>query len=232
MPHQNTPMKKLFFTLLFGFIAMSQLQAQYVYGKNVTGFSRQYDVYPNEWCAQEILGKPNVYPQYDDIGGAWTMTHYGDQRDWISVSFDNDSPADSVLVWETSSAGILDSVFIKNSTTGNWQLVFSRKGQNYPEAADTMARILRIGFPMTSFPVREIKITLANDSSSGWVELDAVALHVQTLKATTVSNAAGTAAEFDGVRDVYQTNFSTWDLMHMSALQPALLDQCGSRHRD
>ncbi len=200
----------LFFLVLF---AAGMSNAQYRYAGKVLHVSREYDPYPESWCAAQILGAPNVYPQYDDIAGAWVGRHYGDQRDTIDVGFDNNSPIDSIIIWETCGAGIADSVFIKNPNTNKWVLVFSRKGQNYPSAADTMARILRIGFPMTAYNVNAVRIMMANDSSNTWAELDAVAIHPQTLSSTLYSDAAGKAASFDGKDDYYRTNFSETELL-------------------
>lgn len=199
----------LFFLLLF---TAGMSNAQYRYAGKVLHVSREYDPYPESWCAAHILGAPNVYPQYDDIAGAWVATNYGKQRDTIDVGFDNNSPIDSILIWETCGAGIADSVFIKNPNTNKWVLVFSRKGQNYPEEADTMARILRIGFPMTVYNVNEVRIMMANDSSKTWAELDAVAIHPQTLSSTVYSDVAGKAANFDGKDDYYRTTFAENEL--------------------
>lgn len=191
-------------------------QAQYRYAGRVTGVSREYNPYPESWCAAQILGAPNVYPQYDDIDGAWVAEDYGDQRDWISVGFDNNSPIDSIIIWETSAAGYVDSVFVKNPGTNKWNLVFSRKPGQIPKTADTMARILRIGFPMTSFNVNEVMIGLANDSASDWVELDAVAIRPQTLIPTTYSSYEGFVMQFDGKNDYYRTNYSSYNLVNKS----------------
>lgn len=182
--------------------------AQYRYAGKVLGFSREYNPYPRSWCAAQALGAPNVYPQYDDIDGAWTAEDYGDQRDTLILGFDNNSPIDSILIWETSGAGIIDSVYVLNPNTNQWVLVFGRKGQNYPKAGDTLAHILRIGFPMTSFNVNAVRIELANDSAKDWAEIDAVAIHPQTLTPTTYSSLAGNCATFDGVDDYYRTTQS------------------------
>lgn len=200
--------KNLLLTLFFVFAGTTFSQLRYA--GRVTGFSREYRSYPESWCATQILGAPNVYPQYDDINGAWTPKRYGDQRDWISVGFDNNSPIDSIIIWETSSAGMVDSVYVKNPNTSKWDLIFSRKPNQIPNSADTIARILRIGFPKTSYNVNEVMIQIANDSATDWVELDAVAIHPATLTPTTYSNQALYAADFDGNDDYYRTNYSSW----------------------
>lgn len=206
-------MKRIYLIALLAFIA-SAAQAQYRFAGRVIGFGTQYNAYPESWSAMQALGVPNVYPQYGDIDGAWTVADYGEQRDTLILGFDNNSPIDSIIIWETCGAGIIDTVYVKNPNTGAWVRVFGRKGQNYPSAADTMARILRIGFPMTGFPVNEVRIELAADSSTEWPEIDAVAIHPQQLTPSTFSNGNIKAATFDGVDDYYMTGFSTWNLVN------------------
>lgn len=196
---------------------VGSVSAQYRYAGKVLGFSREYNPYPESWSAAQSLGAPNVFPQYDDIDGAWTAEDYGDQRDTLILGFDNNSPIDSILIWETSGAGIIDSVYVLNPNTSQWVLVFSRKGQNYPSAGDTLAHILRIGFPMTSFNVNAVRIELANDSATDWAEIDAVAIHPQTLSPTTYSSLAGNCATFDGVDDYYRTTQSAMPIVYNDA---------------
>ena len=142
---QIRAMKKiyLFFLVL---LCAGWSEAQYRYAGKVLGFGTQYRKYPESWCASQALGAPNVYPRYDDIDGAWTVRNYGKKRDTLILGFENNSPIDSILIWETCGAGIIDTVYVKNPGNGQWVRVFGRKGQNYPSAGDTLARILRIGF--------------------------------------------------------------------------------------
>lgn len=205
-------MKKIYLIALLAFLS-GAVKAQYRFAGKVIGFGTEYNSYPESWSAAQALGAPNVYPQYGDIDGAWTVADYGEQRDTLILGFDNNSPIDSIIIWETCGAGIIDTVYVKNPTNGQWVRVFARKGKNYPSDADTMARILRIGFPMTSFPVSEVRIELAADSSTEWPEIDAVAIHPQQLSSTSYSNGTVKAASFDGTDDYYMTNFSTWNLV-------------------
>ena len=100
------------------------MHAQYRYAGKVTGFGTQSGIYPESWSANQILRKPNVYPKYGYIEGLWITKNYNAKRDWISVGFKNSSPIDSIYLWESYYAGFVDSVFIKNTNTNQWQLVF------------------------------------------------------------------------------------------------------------
>jgi hypothetical protein len=182
------------------------------YAGSVTGFSRQYNPAPEAWSAIQVLGSPNVYPEYGDIDGAWTPENYGDQRDYIEVAFDNDGPIDSILVWETDSPGFIDTVYVKNPSNGQWVMVYSTTAS----AAPLVSRILRIGFPTTSFNVNEIRIAVATDQATDWVEIDAIAIKAATGGATP-DNVAGQAIAFDGVAGRYSTNLSFGSVMSATA---------------
>jgi hypothetical protein len=203
---------KYILAFVFFLSSFMAAQAQYRFAGRVLGFSREYNTYPNSWCAAQILGAPNVYPQYEDIGGAWTPEDYGDQRDTIILGFYNNSPIDSVLIWETCGKGVVDSVYLKNPTTGEWVFVWGRMGKGLPSEDDTAVNILRIGFPKTAFNVSEVRIHIASDSATDWPEIDAVAIHPATLMKSSYASSAGKAASFDGVNDYYKTQFSTWHL--------------------
>src|SRR5688500_15918465 len=162
-----------FFTIILLSIHSGyNLYAQHVYAGRVLNFSTQYDVYPYGWSAYQLLGPPNVYPLYGDIEDAFNPENFGVQRDFIDVGFDNNGPIDSIFIWETFTPGFVDSVFVKNPGTQHWDLVYS----TIPAPGPAVSNILEIGFPMTTYPVNEIRLTLANDTAPGWVELDAIAI--------------------------------------------------------
>ena len=75
--------------------------------------------------------------------------------------------------------------------------------------ADTFAKILRIGFPQTTFNVNEVKLTVASDSADDEVGIDAIAIHPKTLSNPVVSNAAGSSLILNGSNAFYSTGYST-----------------------
>ncbi len=187
--------------LLVGSLACT-LQAQLRYAGRVHGASREYHSFPDGWAAFQLLGIPDVYPAYYDLGGAWTPTYYGDQRDWVELGFDNAGPVDSIYIWETYNPGFIDTVYVQNPGNGSWVPVYTHTAS----AAPGVSRILRIGFPMTNFNVSRVRIAVATDVASSYVEIDAVALHPASNPNLVLSNAIGTAVNLDGVDDQFQTN--------------------------
>jgi hypothetical protein len=188
--------------VLLALFVASSLSAQLRFAGRVHAVSREYHSFPDEWAAYQMLGMPDVYPIYDDAGGAWTPLSYGDQRDWVELDFDNAGPVDSILIWETYTPGFIDTVYVQNPGNGNWLPVYT----HFPSAAPQAARILRIGFQTTNFNVSRIRIAVANHLANGFPEIDAVALHPASNPNLVLSNAIGTAVSFDGVDDEFHTN--------------------------
>lgn len=183
-------------------ISVSKTFAQQnLFAGRVNNFSTQYDVYPYGWSAFQILGNANVYPAYGDIDDAFNPEDFGVQRDFIDLGFDNFGPIDSIFIYETFTPGFIDSVFVRNPGTMGWELVYSATPSFYGDSA----RILAIGFPTTTFNVNEIRLTIANDISPDWVEIDAVAISPASTNTFTPSTSPGMAYSFDGTDDVFHS---------------------------
>ncbi|GAB2951731.1 hypothetical protein GCM10027048_15910 [Hymenobacter coalescens] len=140
------------------------------YASSVLRFSSQYN--DNSWAAAQVLGTPNVYPRHGDLSGAWASSDADGSREFLVLRFDNPAPAKRILIWETYNPGAIDTVFVRNPTTQAWVPVYTATAA----AAGANSRILNINFPLTSFPVRDVRIALNSDAVAGWNELDAVAL--------------------------------------------------------
>lgn len=194
--------------------AIIKVQAQQkLFAGRVNNVSSVYDIYPYGWSTYQILGAPNVYPAYGDIEEAFNPENFGVQRDFIDLEFDNNGPIDSIFIYETYTPGFVDSVFVKNPGTSLWDLVYSAVAA--PGAA--VSNILAIGFPMTTYDVKEVRLTLANDTAPDWVEIDAVAISPATTTPFTPETVPGTSYAFDGVSDAYHTYSSLLNLISDSA---------------
>jgi hypothetical protein len=194
------------------FLLFSPIYAQKNFANRVIDVSREYDHFPEAWCSSQMLGQPNVYPKWGDEYEAWASYDYGDERDTVILGFDNNGPIDSIFIWETYTAGYIDSVWVKNPGTMQWDLVYWTTPANYGDSS----RILAIGFPMTAYNVNEVRFTLANDLADDWTEVDAVAISPGTPSPMDL-NIAGNSIAFDGVDDQFQTLLPSkgiWDSAH------------------
>ncbi len=133
--------------------------------------SREYNTSPGSWSAYQLLGAPNTYPNYGDIQTAWTSADYGDQRDTVIVGYSTPVAATSVEIYVTNTPGYIDSVFVREYPAHIWHRVFQR----HAHADSAVATILSVPLPGT-YRVDAVRMDIANDSASDWVEIDAIAL--------------------------------------------------------
>lgn len=140
------------------------------WASSVIAFSTEWDSL--EWGSMQALGKPDVYPVYDDIEFAWSPSTEDSTDEFLELGFSYAIPINFIDIYETLGSGSVDSVYVKNPGTGEFELVYSAVAEY---AGDT-ARILHITFPMTAFPVSEVRIHLNSPAIEGWNEIDAVSV--------------------------------------------------------
>lgn len=140
------------------------------YASSVINFSSEWS--PTNWGAIQILGEPDVYPAHHDSINAWAPRTPNGPREWIELMFDNPQPVCEVWIYETLMPGTVDTVYIKNPDSGRWEMVWN--GDAFP--APPVARIFKVAFPQTSFPVSQVRIALNTGAVAYWNEIDAVAV--------------------------------------------------------
>jgi PKD repeat protein len=140
------------------------------YASTLIDFSSEWE--PYNWGAIQTLGEPDVYPSYGDSIKAWAPRTPNGPREWIELRYDDSSPISAVWIYETLKPGTVDSVYARNPVTNQWELLWS--GTAFP--APLEARIFKVEFPETNFPVSEIRIAMNTAAVSYWNEIDAVAL--------------------------------------------------------
>ncbi|MBK9399996.1 MAG: HYR domain-containing protein [Bacteroidetes bacterium] len=145
------------------------------YGSTVTSYSSEYNLLPPGWFAYQILGAPNVFPAYGDISFAWASLNTDDQREHIQLAYTNPAPINFIDIYETYNPGAVDTVYVKNPNTGLFEVVYTATASPQP----SVARKLHVTFPLTSFPVSEIRIALNSPAVPDWNEIDAVGIGLE-----------------------------------------------------
>jgi hypothetical protein len=174
------------------------------YADSVIAASSEYTT--ASWSANQILGSPNVYPGYGDNAGAWAHATADGQREWIELFFTNPEPISAISIYETLGPGAVDTVYIKNPNTQEWEEVWSGTASPAPAAT----RIFTVYFPLTSFNVSEIRIAINSPAVASWNEYDAVSLSqdeppvpppfsVNTMPSSSVSSAYANAQAGVGI---------------------------------
>ena len=147
------------------------------YADHIIAYSSQYS--STSWSADRALGKENVYPNYGDNSNAWAPSTADNNREYIIVGFDTAQTINTIQIYETWYPGSIDTVYLHNSDTGKWKLIYSRAAEtSLPE----LARIKSIYLVETTYLVDAIRIAMNSPAVSsdpdihGWNEIDAVAI--------------------------------------------------------
>ena len=140
------------------------------FANQVLGFSSQYA--SNSFSAAQVLGSPDVYPLYNFSQAAWVSSSPDGQREYLSLGFADAAPINYVDIYETSNPGSIDTIYVKNPTTLNYDLVYSATASPAPQ----IARKNHINFPLTAYNVSEIRIAFNSAAVPGYNAIDAVGI--------------------------------------------------------
>lgn len=180
-------MKYIYLASLLLFATRSFGQAQFA--SYLIDFSSEYHVEIDSicnttWAACQILDEPNVYPIYADNGSAWSPATTDGQREFIAVGFDTPIAIDAVYVYQTLNTGAIDTVYVRDASNGNWNLVWS----DTAEIENNTAKILYATFPMTSYLVDGVRLALNSPFVPGYNEIDAISIGGVVLGTNDVKN--------------------------------------------
>lgn len=148
------------------------------YANNVLGFSSQYA--SSSFSAVQVLGSPNVYPLYTSSPAAWLSSTTDGQREYLNLGFAEAAPINFIDVYETLNPGSIDTVYVKNPNTLNYDVVYTATASPAPQ----LARKNHISFPLTAYNVSEIRIALNSAAVPGYNAVDAVGIGQSILPAS------------------------------------------------
>lgn len=159
--------KLLIFLILISF----HLQSQTIrYASAVIDFSSQWN--PVNWSAEQALGLPDTYPDYGDILTAWASATSDGQREYLVLEYEDPDPVNQIEIYETYNPGAVDTLYLRNAITGQWEMVWSATASH----AGAQSRIFTVTIPVTTYPVDGLRIALNSPIVAGWNEIDAAAL--------------------------------------------------------
>jgi len=158
--------------ILFGLMLLIIIRshATIMYASEVITFSSQYG--PVNWSAQKALGHPDVYPSYGDFTHSWASFTASGQREFLELSFPIAMKVSHVAVYENYFPGAVDTIYVRNQSSGTWVKVWEGKAS----AAPAEARIFEVSFELTEFLADAVRIAINSPAVPGWNEIDAVAI--------------------------------------------------------
>eukprot|EP00105_Crassostrea_gigas_P023095 XP_011442822.1 PREDICTED: uncharacterized protein LOC105339108 isoform X2 [Crassostrea gigas] len=151
------------------FIQTQESQASiHFWASEVTKFSNQYNT--GGYSANQVLGKPDVYPKYGDSVNTWTQSSSQlDRVHFIEVKFPRKIFLTKVNIYETYHAGAVVKISAKDEDN-QWVVIYNvthahviRKARKF---SPPIKRIM--------FPVDELRIEVDCLASKGYVEIDAI----------------------------------------------------------
>ena len=146
------------------------------YARTVSSFSSEYS--KTSYSVNQILGIPDTYPSYGDNPSAWASYTADSQREYLELKYSDAEPIQYVAVYETYNPGAVDTIYVKNPSTGKWVVVWLGVAQSAVESS----RVFLVSFPMTSFNVSEIRLAINSPKVDGWNEIDAVAISDEAIE--------------------------------------------------
>ena len=147
------------------------------FASSVVSFSSQFSTVA--FSAQQAIGPPNVYPDYADDPQAWASFDPDNQPEFIHLAFPDPERINFVNVYETYAPGAISAISVKNPYSGLLEVVWTAT----PAAAPPESRLYTATFPVTPFPVSEVRIDLASQLVFDWNEIDAVGIGYSDLTA-------------------------------------------------
>ena len=164
-------MKILVTLLLFTSVAFGQ-DIQWASSVEEVSSEFNYDKYPEQYRAKEVLGVPSTVTVNQAIPTAWAPARENSSSlDFIEVRFENPQFVQQILVHETFNAGAITKVIAKG-TNGEEQTVF----MNESPAALANGRMLKILISRTTFKVATVRVEIAPDKVKGFNQIDAIGI--------------------------------------------------------
>ncbi len=165
-------MKKLLLSALVLFFYISSctlLIAQDVeWASRVIEFSTELD--EAQFSANQLLGKPNVYPWGEGSPNAWTPSK-PNKKEFIKVGFNNPKPIKQIAIAESYNPSALSKILFYDEA-GNEYLMIERD----PVIINQPGRFLRLFTELTPYSVAAVKLEFDGDAVPGYFSIDAIGI--------------------------------------------------------
>ncbi|MCB9230802.1 MAG: OmpA family protein [Bacteroidia bacterium] len=180
----------LFLILIFG--GTGVYAQEVLWASKVLGFSSQYE--DKKFSAEQILGKPDVLPEYKDSPCAWSpFKDQNKEEDWIKVGYQKPMRIRQVAIAESHNPGAVTRVYLYDNAGKEYQVYQEENIQTLPDRG----RMLRITFPLTRYEVVAVKIVLNTFDVLGFNHIDAIGISSSEVPVNATINIAENL-EFDG----------------------------------
>jgi outer membrane protein OmpA-like peptidoglycan-associated protein len=162
----------LFLCLIF---TLSGLQAQDTTQWVSTILEASSELTPNEYSAEQVIGKPDVTPGTGDSPNAW-MPFREDREEYIKVGFENPMKIRQIAIAESFNPSAIYQLYVYDRSDNEFLI-----NTFEPRPIELTSRMLHVFFDMTEYEVAAIKLVLHCDAVPGFNAIDAIAISNSTL---------------------------------------------------
>lgn len=166
-------MKQFLLTSAIMLAACIVVAQEVQWASKVIDFSSQLSEY--QYSATQVLGKPNVLPEFGDNPNAWLPSR-PNRISFVKVGFDQPMKVRQIAVGESFNPGSLYQVFLYDENDGEHLLnTFT------PRPLNVEGRLLNIYLSETEFAVSAVKIVIDGSRVPGYNGIDAIGISGTTI---------------------------------------------------
>lgn len=166
-------MKRIFLAsalMLMGYIVIAQ---EVQWASKVLDFSTQLSEY--QYSATQVLGKPDVLPNYGDNPNAWLPSR-PNRTSFVKVGFEQPMRVRQIAIGESFNPGALYQVFLYDENDREYLL-----NTFIPRGLNVEGRLLNIYLSETEYVVSAVKIVLDGSQVPGYNGIDAIGISGSTI---------------------------------------------------
>lgn len=161
----------LFYTILF---FTNQISAQVQWANTVIDVSSYYKTgNKTQYLPIQVLGKPNKLPDVGTSGVAWSPEFEDNLKDFIRVNYKKADFIQQVAVGESFNPGSIITIHLYDSL-GTEHLIYENLDPK--PITGSIGRVFNVFFEMTTYKVKDVKITLNPKSVPGFNHIDAIGI--------------------------------------------------------
>jgi hypothetical protein len=110
---------------------------------------------------------------YGDFTTAWASLTADEKREFLELGFDTLQTVTKIEIYETLNPGAIDSIYLRDSGSKKWKVVYSKPSiKNLPASS----RIFTIQLIETTYFADAIRLAINSKEVDGWNEIDAVSI--------------------------------------------------------
>jgi outer membrane protein OmpA-like peptidoglycan-associated protein len=163
---------KLFSVLILVFLTIGAAHAQqdYVWAAKVVKVSSQQASGKSSYGPDKVLGEPNANPPGEVSAQAWSPKREDASEEFIEVSFKKSLRPQQVAVVENVNPGTISRIELVDGK-GERHAVYAN---DTPGPLPVPFRVLSVVFPMTTYRVVGVVVTMRTDKVDGVNQIDAI----------------------------------------------------------